>query len=779
MQQPKTTKERASLPGTEAGRGRPESAGETPGRHAGRGVALIPYFIIRLCLWILTHSLYRVRARGLENLPRQGGALLVSNHVSFIDPFLIAVAARRYIRFLMWRNFYEKPGIHWLVRLMGVIPIAREDPPRQVVVSLREAQARLREGELVCIFAEGAITRTGNLLRFHRGLERITQGIDAPIIPVHLDRLWGSIFSYERGRFFTKWPQRIPYSVTVSFGSPLPPETSAFQARQAVMRLGADAFAHRDSTQRTLPELFIAAAKRHWWRFSMADSFGRKLSFLKALTGTMLFRGLILKKCPQEKMIGVLLPPMVPSALLNAGISMAGRVPVNLNYTASVEALDYALGRCQLRTIITSEKLLERFSIARRPGMVMIEDVAKEISRAGKLIYAAAALLLPGFLLRRWLVPGDLTLDSLATVIFSSGSTGLPKGVMLSHRNIVSNVEGAQQAISINRDDCLLGILPFFHSFGFTVGLWLPLISGCAVAFHTNPLEARTVGELCRKHHVTLLISTPTFAWKYVQVCAREDFASLRMAIVGAEKMKLELARAFEEKFGATMFEGYGCTELSPVVSVGAPNYVAPDQTQPGHKPGTVGHPIPGVAARVVNPDTLQDLGCEKEGMLLIKSPGVMQGYLGEPEKTRQVLTEDGWYITGDIAKLDEDGFITITDRLSRFSKIAGEMVPHVRVEDALHKALGTEEPKMVVTSVPDEQKGEKLVVLHTELGLEIEELLRRLRETDLPRLWMPRKEGFYRIDSLPVLGTGKLDLKRIKDAAKRLAAVGPAPSRS
>jgi acyl-[acyl-carrier-protein]-phospholipid O-acyltransferase/long-chain-fatty-acid--[acyl-carrier-protein] ligase len=303
------------------------------------------------------------------------------------------------------------------------------------------------------------------------------------------------------------------------------------------------------------------------------------------------------------------------------------------------------------------------------------------------------------------------------------------------------------------------------------VGLWLPLISGCAVAFHTNPLEAKTVGELCRRHRITLLISTPTFAWKYVQVCAREDFASLRMAIVGAEKMKLELARAFEEKFGVTMFEGYGCTELSPVVSVGAPNYVAPDQTQPGHKPGTVGHPIPGVAARVVDPDTLEDLGCEKEGMLLIKSPGVMQGYLGEPEKTRQVITEDGWYITGDIAKLDDDGFITITDRLSRFSKVAGEMVPHVRVEDALHKALGSDEPKMVVTSVSDEQKGEKLVVLHTELAMEIEELLRRLRETDLPRLWMPRKEGFYRIDALPVLGTGKLDLRRIKDIAKRLAA--------
>ena len=742
------------------------------------GVSSIPYFMARVCLWILTHTIYRVHARGLENLPASGGALLVSNHVSFIDPFLVGVPMWRYIRFIMLRRFYDKPVIHWFAKKMGAIPIANEDPPRKVVEAMREAQARLREGELVCIFAEGAITRTGNLLRFQRGLERIVKGTGAPIIPVHLDRLWGSIFSFERGRFFTKWPQRFPYSVTVSFGPPLPASATAFEARQAVMRLGAEAFAKRDSTQRTLPEMFITAAKRHWWRISMADSFGRKLSFLKALAGAMLFRRLILRNCPGEEMIGILLPPMVPSALLNVGISMAGSVPVNLNYTASEEALDSAIARCKLKTIITSQKLLDRFSIGPRPSMVMLEDLAKEIPRAGKVLSAAAALFLPGFILRRWLVPRNLHLDSLATIIFSSGSTGLPKGVMLSHRNIVSNIEGSQQAISINRDDCLLGILPFFHSFGFTAGLWLPLISGCAIAFHTNPLETRTVGELCREHRVTILVSTPTFAWKYVQVCAREDFATLRMAVVGAEKMKPELALAFEEKFGVTMFEGYGCTELSPVVAVGAPDYVAPDQAQPGHKPGSVGHPIPGVAARVVNPDTLQDLGSEKEGMLLIKSPGVMQGYLGESERTRQVITEDGWYITGDIARLDEDGFITITDRLSRFSKIAGEMVPHVRIEEALHTALGCSEPRMVVTSVADEQKGEKLVVLHTELGMELEELLKKLRDAKLPRLWIPRKENFYRIEALPVLGSGKLDLKRIKDTAKRLAiAMTPSPA--
>ncbi len=748
------------------------------GGGATRGVSPIPYFIARVCLWLLTHTLYRVQARGLENLPHSGGALLVCNHVSFIDPFLVGAPMWRYIRFIMLRRFYEKPVIHWFAKRMGAIPIADEGAPRKIVESLREAHSRLRDGELVCIFAEGAITRTGNLLRFHRGLERIVRGTGAPIIPVHLDRMWGSIFSFDRGRFFTKLPRRIPYPVTVSFGPPLPPSATAFQARQGVMRLGAEAFSRRDSTQRPLPELFLDTARRNWRRFAMADSFGRNLNFGEALIGAMLFRRLILDRCGDEPMVGVLLPPMVPSALLNIGISMAGRVPVNLNYTASAEALDAAIERCRLETIFTSEKLLEKFSIQKRPGMVMIEDAARSFTKTDKVLFSGAARLLPGFFLRRWLLPREVGLDSLATVIFSSGSTGIPKGVMLSHRNIVSNIEGIQQAISVNRKDCLLGILPLFHSFGFTAGLWLPMLSGFGVVFHTNPLEARKIGEMCRKYRVTIMVSTPTFSWSYIRQCSREDFASLRIAVVGAERMKPELCRAFKEKFGLDVYEGYGCTELSPVVAVGRPDYSGPDQTQVGHKPGTVGHPIPGVAVRVVNLDTFEDLGPDQEGLLLVKGPSVMMGYLGEPEITRQVLREDGWYVTGDIARLDEDGFITITDRQSRFSKIAGEMVPHIQVEDALHQALETTEPQVVVTSVPDEQKGEKLVVLHTELRVNLDEVLKRLRDSGLPRLWLPRKENFFQVEAIPFLATGKLDLKRVKETAQRLAsAVAAWPS--
>src|SRR5579862_3612853 len=609
-------------------------------------LTVLPDFMIRLCLWLLAHTFYSIKVRGGENLPKRGPALLVCNHISYVDPFLIGACTQRFIRFLMYRRFYETRGVHWLAKLMGAIPIAADDPPRQVVESLREAQAGLKAGDLVCIFAEGAISRTGNLLRFRRGFERITKGMDVPIIPIHLDRVWGSIFSYDRGKFFFKWPRRIPYPVTVSIGPGLPGNSTPFQVRQAVMKLSADAFARRDATQRPLPELFLDSARRNWSRFAMADSFGRRFNFGRTLVGAMLFRRMILERCAEEKLIGILLPPSVPTALLNLGISMAGRVPVNLNYTSSQESMTTAIAKCEIKTIFTTEKLLERLSIPRTPNMVMIEDVAKGFSSAAKFVHTASARLLPRFVLHAWLLPRDRNLDALATVIFSSGSTGIPKGVMLSHRNIVSNVEGVQQAVTVTRNDCLMGILPFFHSFGFTDGLWLPMLSGFGVVYHASPLEAKKIGELCRKYHVTILICTPTFSWKYIQACKPEDFASLRLAIVGAEKMKPELAQAFKEKFGVNLFEGYGCTELSPVVAAGAPGYSGPDETQPGHKPGSVGHPIPGVTVRVVNQDTFAELGPDEPGMLLVSGPNVMIGYLGEPEKTKQALVEGGWYVT-------------------------------------------------------------------------------------------------------------------------------------
>jgi acyl-[acyl-carrier-protein]-phospholipid O-acyltransferase/long-chain-fatty-acid--[acyl-carrier-protein] ligase len=339
---------------------------------------------------------------------------------------------------------------------------------------------------------------------------------------------------------------------------------------------------------------------------------------------------------------------------------------------------------------------------------------------------------------------------------------------MLSHHNVVSNLESVEQVFALTPHDCLLGILPLFHSFGFTITLWFPLITGLRVVYHPNPLDARTIGELVQTHQATMLISTPTFCQVYMRQCPAEAFTSLRYAIVGAEKLRPTLAEAFQQKFGITLLEGYGCTEMAPVVAVNIPDVDQSGQRQIGHKPGTVGHPVPGVAARVVHPETWQALSCGTEGLLLVKGPNRMLGYLQQPEKTAEVL-RDGWYVTGDIAAIDDAGFIRLTDRLSRFSKIGGEMVPHGKVEDAINSILG--EHACVVTAVPEAQKGECLIVLHTRPDLHPEAVWGQLRRTDLPKLWIPRREHFYYVEAIPTLGTGKVDLQRVKRLA--LAQVG------
>jgi acyl-[acyl-carrier-protein]-phospholipid O-acyltransferase/long-chain-fatty-acid--[acyl-carrier-protein] ligase len=299
--------------------------------------------------------------------------------------------------------------------------------------------------------------------------------------------------------------------------------------------------------------------------------------------------------------------------------------------------------------------------------------------------------------------------------------------------------------------------------------MWFPLLQGAGVAYHPNPMDAKTIGELAETYKATMLISTPTFCSSYVRRCTKEQFAHLKYAIVGAEKLREPLRTEFREKFGIELFEGYGCTEMAPVVAVNRPNVRHGDAEQVGNKPGSVGHPIPGVAARIVDQDTGADLGTDKEGLLLVKGPNMMAGYLDAPDRTAEVI-RDGWYVTGDIARIDDDGFIFITDRLSRFSKIGGEMVPHVRIEDAINAILG--EAASVVTAVPDASKGERLVAFYARADVAPDTLWERLCQTDLPRLWIPKRESVLQIDAIPTLGTGKVDLRSVKQLALDRASV-------
>jgi acyl-[acyl-carrier-protein]-phospholipid O-acyltransferase/long-chain-fatty-acid--[acyl-carrier-protein] ligase len=727
---------------------------------------LLPDSLIRLVLWIAAHTIYRLDLKGQENIPARGGALLTPNHSSWVDAVLLIAATDRPIRFLMFRGVYEHPLIKPFAKILKIIPIASDQGPREMIHSLREASEALRNGEVVCIFPEGEITRIGQMLPFRRGFERIVKGIDVPIIPVNIDGIWGSIFSFSGGHFLWKWPRRIPYPVRLTFGKPLPSTSTATEVRQAVQELGVDAFQRRRRYMQPLSRSFMRAARRNPRHFAMADGRTSKLSFGDSLIKTVFLARRLRLLWKDQKMVGVLLPPSIPGALVNWAALLLGKVPINLNYTSSKESMASCASQCGLKTVVTSRLFLEKVKLEAPGELIYAEDLAENPRLGETLAALLAAKLFPARLLELFLgVSHPPNLDDTATIIFSSGSTGEPKGVVLSHFNLASNVEQIEQVFHLHDGDRILGILPFFHSFGFTGTLCLPPLTGIGVVFHVSPLDAQVIGALVSKYSVSMLLSTPTFLNSYARRCPPEAFGSLRIVMAGAEKLPERIAQSFEDHFGIRPLEGYGCTECSPVVAVNTYDFRAAYFRQVGAKRGTIGHPLPGIGVRIIDPESAETLPIDKPGLLLVRGPNIMVGYLNRPDKTADVL-KDGWYNTGDIATVDEDGFLRITDRLSRFSKIGGEMVPHIKVEEKLHELLQADGQVLAITAIPDEKKGERLIVVHTLADDVFRDCVERLAKSDLPALWKPKPDQFLRVEQLPYLGTGKLDLRKLRELA-------------
>ncbi len=728
---------------------------------------LLPVALLRLVLILLTHSLYRLTVVGRPNVPQSGGALLVPNHISFADGLFLIASVDRQIRFIVEAEYFNHPLLRPSLKMLGAIPISGSGGPRAILRAFRDAGRYLQQGDIVCIFAEGQITRTGLLLPFRRGMERILKNNPVPIIPAHLDRVWGSIFSRSGGRFLLKWPKRIPYPVTVSFGRPLPASTPLDAVRRAVHELGQEAWAHRRDEMRPLHHEFVRTARRHPFALSLADPSRPKVRRLKALAGAVALARALRVHWPGQETVGLLLPPSVAGALANVAASLSGRASVNLNYTAGRAGMESAARQADLRTVVTSRAFLEKAKVELPATVdpVWIEDVVSSIGPRERAVALALALAAPV----RWLeracgAARPAGVDDTATIIFSSGSTGEPKGVLLSHFNIASNLEALSQVFRVEPSDSLLGILPFFHSFGY-LSLWFALDKRMAIVLYPNPVDGAAIGALVQRYRITFLVATPTFLQVYMRRCTPAQLGSLRVVLTGAEKLTEKVSLAFEDQFGIRPLEGYGTTECAPAVAASVPDFRAAGFYQPGSRRGTVGQPLPGVAVRIVDPETFELLENGKEGMLLVKGPNVMKGYLGRDDLTAGVM-RDGWYVTGDIATVDEDGFLRITDRLSRFSKIGGEMVPHGRVEEALQTAAGSDVQVFAVTSIPDEKKGERLAVLHTLDESEIPGVLERISSIGLPNLFIPKRDAFVKVDELPVLGTGKLDLRSIRRIA-------------
>ena len=723
----------------------------------------LPDFVIRFAGVVFAKIFYRIKVLGEANLPLDGPALLVSNHVSYVDALLINAIQHRRIRFIMHREVYENKWLRPIFELMGVIPISFEDSPKQIVASLKAARQAMDDGFAVCIFAEGALTRSGLPREFKPGLERIVRDTDYPIIPIYLGGVWGSVFSYFHGSLLSSWPRQIPYRVSILIGKALPSSSKASDVRQAVIELSCEYFKDLKATRKSLAQTFIKKARSNWRCRAVSDSTGKDFTYGDVLVGSLAIGPYLKRELSEQERVGIMLPPSVGAVIANVALTLLGKTPVNLNFTAPPAAIDSAIEQCGISTVITSRLFLKKWgSTYKPPGALYMEEIRSRVKSRSKQLAWLQGRLLPLSLFPEGIAAAA---DELATILFSSGSTGEPKGIMLSHHNLISNVEALAMVCRVRRKDHVTAALPFFHSFGLTGTLWFPLLNGFSVTYHANALEGEKIAELVRENRSTFIMATPTILTLYMRRARAEDFKSLKYVVVGAEKMNPRIAHAFEKKFGLWPLEGYGATELSPVATINVRDIEAGGVMQVGAKEGSVGHPLPGVAVKICDDDG-RALVTDEEGHIYVKGPNVMLGYLDRPDQTAEVL-HDGWYQTGDIGKVDIDGFLFITDRESRFSKIGGEMVPHIAIEDLLQQGLQKVERVVVVTAVTDEKKGERLVVLFTPSAGPLEKLLEIIEQSELPNLWRPNPSSYIPIESIPLLGTGKVDLTVVKEIAQ------------
>ena len=714
----------------------------------------------------LVRFFYRVNALGLENLP-EGGFLLLPNHITWVDALVLQLASPRPIRYIIEQEFYHKPMLKPFLSTVGCIPI----DSRKARSAIRAATEQIAAGEIVCLFPEGQLTRSGTLLRLRRGYELIAQHANAKVVPVWLDRLWGSIFSFQGGKFFTKWPKEWPYRVTVAFGKPIEANAADIATvREELLKLGEFCYSRRPSLDQHLGEACVRGLKRKRFRTALIDGMDHsELGRAKLLGAAAAFSRFLRKEFPDPR-IAIVLPASKGSMVANLAVTLADKVPVDLNFTMGRAANEFCCRTAELRVAITATAFMDRVKDFPWPERVLKMDELLPQLKLKILFWWMMSIFCPTPLLLRLLQVPKKGGHAEASLLFTSGSTGDPKGAVLSHRNIVGNVSQFRELLDATRQDAILASLPFFHSFGATVTLWYPLIEGVRIVTYPTPLEVAKNAALVEKFKLTLLLATPTFLRGYLRKAEPEQLRSLRLTITGAEKLPLDLAKSFEERFKQRVFEGYGLTETSPVVSVNLPEPEPKrgEQVQPSSRLGSVGKMAPGIAAEIREPETDKKLSLHETGMVWFRGVNIFEGYLHDEKRTAEVL-RDGWLKTGDIGRFDEDGFLYIEGRLSRFSKIGGEMVPHESIEQKIIDLLGfagRDERAVAIMGVQDEAKGEALVVL-TAVDVDLGQLRDKLRDAGVPNLWIPKK--ICRVEAIPVLASGKLDLKRCQEQVANL----------
>lgn len=738
-------------------------------------VFLLPDELLRLAGLAVAGLIYPTRIRGAEHIPSSGGVLIVCNHVSYADTLPLAVACPRPIRFLALESLFRVPLLGFILRVFGCIPVS----PLKAKEALQIAAEALAAGEVVCVFPEGQLTRTGCLMELKPGFEWIARKAGCPVVVAYLDGLWGSVFSFAGGRYFWKWPRSLRVPVTVSFAPALNArEATTERVRQQMLELGAEAFSWRDEVRGSLAQTLLRQLKARPWETQLIDfsqrEQGKRVRRGSLLTGALALAHRWSDTLPGRR-IGVVLPPGEAGAVVNLGLILAGKVPVHLNPTASPEAIAHCLSAGEVSAVITAVPVRRKLASFPWPQATLdLEDEAAALCAWEKIRAFLQAWVVP-YPFLRYRCPAFRP-DQEAVLLFTSGSSGLPKGVPLSHANLLANVLQIRDIDLLQPKDRIISALPLFHSFGLTVGLLCPLLLRRVILTVPSPLDSGAIARAGRYGRATILLGTPTFLRHWMKRAEADDFAVLRLAIVGAEKLSAPLAEAFQKKFGARVLEGYGLTETSPVAAFNLPDPVrgpAARSAQSGQRTGSVGRLLPGLAARLLDPVSGQPLAGAGPGIIALSGANVIGSYLGGVEADK---FQDGWFITGDVGRFDTEGFLFIEGRLSRFSKIGGEMVPHLAVEEALLKVLAPDSDQSadVVLGLPDGEKGEELVLLTTR-ALDAARVRAVLAGAGLPNLWIPKR--VIPVEHIPVLGSGKLDLAACKELAVRSTCAEPKKS--
>ena len=713
---------------------------------------LLPDTLFKWAIRLILRALYRVEVTGMEHMPKPGErAVVVVNHLSLLDGVLLGAFLPGKPTFAINTHIAKA---WWVKPFLGLFEAFPVDPTNPMAA--KAMVKAVREGRTLVIFPEGRITRTGALMKVFDGPGMVADTADAPIIPLRLDGPQRTPFSYMKGKVRQKWLPKITLTVLPPRRFAIEGDMSARQRRAIAGRRLYDEMSgmifDTSDTERTLFEALCDARLIHGGKALVVEDVKREpLSYDRLLIGASLLGKRLAQGTAQGEAVGLLMPNVNAVAAAFFALQMHGRVPAMLNFTVGAANLRSACTTGGIKTVVTSRAFVEQGKledvIAALEGdgrrIVWLEDLGATIG-GGEKLWA----LLTRFRIAARHRKLGVSPDAPAVILFTSGSEGVPKGVVLTHRNLLANCAQLAARIDFNSSDVVLNALPVFHSFGLTGGTLLPLLNGIKVVLYPSPLHYRIVPALAYDANATILFGTDTFLSGYARMAHSYDFYSLRYIFAGAEKVRDETRRAYADKFGLRIMEGYGATEAAPVIAVNTPMH---------YQAGTVGRLLPGIEARL---DAVP--GIDEGGRLYIRGPNVMAGYLLAAEPGVLHPPTGGWHDTGDIVTIDESGFVTIRGRAKRFAKIGGEMVSLPAVEN--YAAVVWPGAMHAVVTRPDPRKGEQLVLFTNSREANTKDLQAWAKANGVTELALPKEIRF--VDELPVLGTGKLDYPALEALA-------------